>query len=352
MVRIYAVLFLLCSPIPLRGQQTASVESLRFDPHQVDRSRMAIAQRAKLAVNFRHQIFGNVVFELVRISPKRCKKPGNRHTLQANAFDVRPGGSASKVRFGRHFALNFHNPRLLPRHVVFGIQEMQRRKKSGERQFHARSQETTAPFLVIALWESVHVMGNTINKVAGFLGRLQKPRGVEEGVSVCRGVESVPVARERAGFWYKAKEFAMARRHKTLLCVDDNQSGLNICKIILEDFGYKVSTASSAREGLEIFASNVIDAVILDYQMPEMNGELVAAEMRLTKPRVPILMLSGCVSLPETALQLVDGYVAKGDPVEFMLLAIHEVLSRGKERKPVRAVQSRVASYDSETRIV
>jgi CheY-like chemotaxis protein len=145
----------------------------------------------------------------------------------------------------------------------------------------------------------------------------------------------------------------MARRQKTLLCVDDNQSSLNICKIILEDFGYKVSTASGAREGLEIFASNAIDAVILDYQMPEMNGELVAAEMRRTKPQVPILMLSGLVSLPESAFQLVDGYVAKGDPVEFMLLAVQQVLSRGKTRKPVRAVtQSRVASYESETRIV
>ncbi len=82
----------------------------------------------------------------------------------------------------------------------------------------------------------------------------------------------------------------MARRQETLLC--------------MEDFGYKVLTASSAREGLEIFASHVIDAVILDYQMPEMNGELVAAEMRRTKPRVPILMLSGWVSLPESALQL------------------------------------------------
>ncbi len=144
----------------------------------------------------------------------------------------------------------------------------------------------------------------------------------------------------------------MARQTKTLLCVDDNQSSLNICKIILEDFGYKVSTARSGREGLEVFASNVIDAVILDYQMPEMNGELVAAEMRRTKPGVPILMLSGCVSLPETALQLVDGYIAKGDPVEFMLLTVHQVLSRGKKRKPVRAVQSRVASYDSAARIV
>ena len=130
------------------------------------------------------------------------------------------------------------------------------------------------------------------------------------------------------------------------------QLSFTVGLIILEDLGYKVSTASSAREGLEIFASNVIDAVILDYQMPEMNGELVATEMRQTKPQVPILMLSGWVSLPESALRLVDEFVAKGDRVEFMLLAVHQVLSRGKKRKPVRAVQPRVASYDSEARIV
>ena len=51
----------------------------------------------------------------------------------------------------------------------------------------------------------------------------------------------------------------MARRQKTLLCVDDNLSSLKICKIILEDFGYKVLTSSSAREGLEVFASNAIE---------------------------------------------------------------------------------------------
>jgi len=145
----------------------------------------------------------------------------------------------------------------------------------------------------------------------------------------------------------------MARRQKTLLCIDDNQSSLKICKMVLEDFGYKVLTASNAREGLEIFASHVIDAVVLDYQMPEMNGELVAAEMRRMKPRVPILMLSGWVSLPESALRIVDEYVAKGDPVEFMLLAVQRLLSRGKKRKPVRAVtQSRVASYAYEARII
>ena len=143
----------------------------------------------------------------------------------------------------------------------------------------------------------------------------------------------------------------MARRKKTLLCIDDDQSSLNIWKIILEDSGYKVLTASSAREGLAVFASNVIDAVILDYQLPEMNGELVAAEMRRTKPQVPILMLSGWASLPESALRVVDEYVAKGDPVEFMLLTVQRVLSRGK--KAVKAIpESRGASFHSGAEIV
>src|SRR6202022_542285 len=99
---------------------------------------------------------------------------------------------------------------------------------------------------------------------------------------------------------------------------------------------------------------NAIDAVILDYQMPEMNGELIAAEMKRTNPRIPILMLSGWVSLPESALQLVDQFVvAKGDPVEFLLLAVQQVLSRDEKRKPVTAViQTPVGFHDSEVRIV
>ena len=202
----------------------------------------------------------------------------------------------------------------------------------------------------------MHVVENKANQSRACFGRFHKPAGVQGK----RPVQlSAPSAGEYASQGHapslglSAKEFAMASGQQTLLCIDDNQSSLKICKIILEDFGYKVSTASSAREGLEIFASHVIDAVILDYQMPEMNGELVAAEMRRTKPRVPILMLSGWGSLPESALQMVDGFVAKGDPVEFFLLAIQQLLSRHKKRKPVRTVtQPQVASFDSGAEIV
>jgi two-component system response regulator CpxR len=139
-------------------------------------------------------------------------------------------------------------------------------------------------------------------------------------------------------FGLRAKGAAMDRWRKTLLCVDDNQGCLNIHKTILEDLGHTVLTASSGREGLKVFASNAIDAVLLDYQMPDMNGEMVAAGLRKINPGVPILMLSGYESLPESTLRLVDEFVPKGDSAEFLLLAIQQLLSRGEKRKPVRAV--------------
>ena len=170
---------------------------------------------------------------------------------------------------------------------------------------------------------------------------LQKSAVVERSpprATLRRRVDSGPLCKARAESQSPRKGVAVAGWKKTVLCIDDDQSCLNIHKIILEDFGYAVLTASSAREGLDVFASKAVDAVILDYQMPEMNGELVAAEMRKTNPRVPILMFSGCVSPPESALQLVDEFIAKGEPVEFLLLTVQQLLSHGA------VIHSRVAT--------
>jgi CheY-like chemotaxis protein len=164
-------------------------------------------------------------------------------------------------------------------------------------------------------------------------------------------VEKYPTQGYAAESRSRRKEYAMAWRQQTLLCIDDNQSNLNLCKVILKGSGYQILTVSSAREGLEVFASNAIDAVILDYQMPELSAERVADAMRGTKPRVPILMLSDWVLQRERVLQIVDGFVLKGDPVEFLLLAIHQLLSCHKKRKPVSGVtQPREAFFPSEAR--
>jgi len=98
-----------------------------------------------------------------------------------------------------------------------------------------------------------------------------------------------------------------------VLCVDDEAIGLQVRKILLEREGYRVLTASNGAEGLSLFQQHQIHAVVLDYSMPGMDGGQVAAAMRQSNPKVPILLLSAYVSLPEEVLAHVDRYLTKGD---------------------------------------
>jgi len=96
-----------------------------------------------------------------------------------------------------------------------------------------------------------------------------------------------------------------------LLCIDDDEEVLECEKSFLESFGYTVLTAASGGKGLELASMHSVDVVIVDYFMPEMNGQEIAIEMRRLKPQAPIILLSGAVDVPEETLKLVDAFVAK-----------------------------------------
>ncbi len=113
---------------------------------------------------------------------------------------------------------------------------------------------------------------------------------------------------------------------KTVLCVDDERIGLRVRKIMLESRGFKVLTASDGRQGLEVFAANKVDLVVLDYFMPDMNGGEVAAELRRCRPDLPIIFLSAYFSLPPEALELADAFITKGDPPDALLEKIEQLV--------------------------
>lgn len=119
----------------------------------------------------------------------------------------------------------------------------------------------------------------------------------------------------------------MENKTHLVLCVDDEVVGLRVRKILLERAGYQVLTAADGYSGLELFAAQPVEAVVLDYAMPGLHGGEVAKKMRQTKPEVPILLLSAYVGLPEEVSSLVDVYMTKGEGAPALLEKLGNLLS-------------------------
>lgn len=111
-----------------------------------------------------------------------------------------------------------------------------------------------------------------------------------------------------------------------ILCVDDEAAGLSVRKTVLESQGYGVLTAENGRDALTLFSTEEIDLVILDYSMPEMDGQAVAERMKRLKAEVPIVMLSAYVNLPRETTSLVDRCLTKGEPAPVLLEVIANLL--------------------------
>jgi CheY-like chemotaxis protein len=98
-----------------------------------------------------------------------------------------------------------------------------------------------------------------------------------------------------------------------ILCIDDEDLGLEIRKMVLEREGFTVLTAKDGKSGLSVFDSEQVDAVVLDYAMPGMDGGQVATMLRARRPNIPIMMLSAYVALPENVMRVVSVSATKGD---------------------------------------
>ncbi|MFZ0772138.1 MAG: response regulator [Candidatus Sulfotelmatobacter sp.] len=124
-----------------------------------------------------------------------------------------------------------------------------------------------------------------------------------------------------------------ALQSAVVLCIDDSEDVLECEKSFLESFGYTVLTAASGDKGLELASMHSVDVVIVDYFMPEMNGQEVAIEMRRVRPLAPIILLTGAADIPEQALKLVDAFVAKDRLASELLPTIAQL--QGCESMPV-----------------
>jgi CheY-like chemotaxis protein len=111
-----------------------------------------------------------------------------------------------------------------------------------------------------------------------------------------------------------------------VLCIDDEPSNLTVRKLLFERAGFEALTASNGRDGLDIFASQPVDAVVVDYSMPEMDGVAVAAQVKRQKPRVPVIMLSAYSGAHEVANDVVDAFIEKGGDPDVLVRRVESLI--------------------------
>jgi len=82
---------------------------------------------------------------------------------------------------------------------------------------------------------------------------------------------------------------------RTILVVDDEPDAVDFVTEVLEGEGYKVISAPDGSKGLAAMRKEKPDLVVLDVQMPEMDGFEVFQEMKKDEnlKSVPVIMLTG-----------------------------------------------------------
>jgi DNA-binding response OmpR family regulator len=91
--------------------------------------------------------------------------------------------------------------------------------------------------------------------------------------------------------------------------------------------GYELVTATNGSEGLRLFMSRPVDAIVLEYHLGLLDGATVAGAIKQVRPEVPIVMLTDDLELPEGALKSVDAIVTKTDGAPFLWATVHSVLN-------------------------
>ena len=123
----------------------------------------------------------------------------------------------------------------------------------------------------------------------------------------------------------------------TLLCIHREPAQLSL----LQESGYKLLTATNGSEGLRLFKSRPVDAIVLEYHLGLSNGTVIADEIKQVRPEIPIVMLTEHLELPNGALKSVDALVTKSDGAHFLLAAVHFMLNvRPAQNPPKRRPMS------------
>jgi response regulator RpfG family c-di-GMP phosphodiesterase len=118
----------------------------------------------------------------------------------------------------------------------------------------------------------------------------------------------------------------------TLLFVDDEASILSSLRRLFRPHGYRILTAGSGAEGLQVLAQETVDLVVSDMRMPEMDGAHFLEQVRSRWPTVVRILLTGYADIASTIAAINCGeiyrYIAKPWDDNDIVLTVRDALER------------------------
>jgi len=119
-----------------------------------------------------------------------------------------------------------------------------------------------------------------------------------------------------------------------ILCIDDDHYLTDLLRYGLTRADFDVVTADSGRDGLRLARTERVDLIILDVNIPDMNGFKVLAALR-TFATIPVIMLTARAQDEDIIAgfgQGADDYVAKPFSMQVLVTRVKAVLRRAEAR--------------------
>ena len=141
----------------------------------------------------------------------------------------------------------------------------------------------------------------------------------------------LPKAEKIIGETITIEEQVSHKTSGTILIVDDEESTREITSSYFTDKGYTVKTAVNGQQGLEVYTKEEIDVVLLDHEMPVMNGATALDKLLEVNPDANIVYMSGydLERLPENVQTKTKEFLKK----PFSLASLDQLLYKVSSQK-------------------
>ena len=125
----------------------------------------------------------------------------------------------------------------------------------------------------------------------------------------------------------------------SVLIIDDEETVLGVTRVFLERFGdMTVVTSTSAKDSLALLNTRTFDAIIVDYDMPEINGIEFLKILRSKGDFTPVIIFTG-VGREYAAIEALNNganfYLKKGEEIQPQLREMVHMIRRAIEGKVV-----------------